>query len=391
MKYYLPIHLDGGNRGCEGIVKGTAKLLGVVPSGMVSLCRDMELDQHLGLDKYTTLVAKRELTFMQKICRKVEYQLASKGQAKTDVLWKYKYGYFLSSMEPSDIMLSTGGDMMCYTDNEVIYTNNFVHKKGMKTVLWGCSMGPENLTTAKESTLRRFSLAYVRESLTYDFFMGLGLQNVCLFPDPAFALESESCDLPECFTKGDVVGVNLSNYVLNGYSLDSAFGKEVKSLFEYILKETDLHVLLVPHVTWPDQDDRVVAKYLMDRYGNTGRFSVLDIDGLNYCQIRNAIGNCRFFIGARTHAVISAYSMCVPTIALGYSIKSRGIAKDVGLDKRLVVDSKNPECGCLVSAFEWLCQNEEPVSQHLSSIMPVYKQRVYGIRDVIESVFAKVR
>ena len=28
MKYYLPIHLDGGNRGCEAITKATSLLLG---------------------------------------------------------------------------------------------------------------------------------------------------------------------------------------------------------------------------------------------------------------------------------------------------------------------------------------------------------------------------
>lgn len=388
MKYYLPIHLDGGNRGCEGIAKGTARLLGVAPAEMVSLCRDMELDRRLGLDKYTTLVEKRGCSLLQKICRKVEYLLASQGQAKTDVLWKYEYSDFLKRMCRDDIMLSTGGDMMCYTDNEVVYTNNFARNKGVKTILWGCSMGPENLTSAKESTLHKFSLVYARESLTYEFFKELGLRNVCLFPDPAFILGREPCDLPACFVKGGVVGVNLSNYVLNGYSLDSAFGKEVKSLFDYILKATDLHVLLVPHVTWPDQDDRIVAKSLMHMYGDTGRFSVLDIDRLNYCQIRHAIGKCRFFIGARTHVVISAYSMCVPTIALGYSIKSRGIAKDVGLDKQLVVDSKKVESGHLTSVFEWLLDNEKSVSQHLSSVMPEYSQRAYGIMDVMATEFA---
>ena len=28
MKIYFPIHLDGGNRGCEAIAKGTAVILG---------------------------------------------------------------------------------------------------------------------------------------------------------------------------------------------------------------------------------------------------------------------------------------------------------------------------------------------------------------------------
>jgi polysaccharide pyruvyl transferase WcaK-like protein len=87
------------------------------------------------------------------------------------------------------------------------------------------------------------------------------------------------------------------------------------------------------------------------------------------------------FIGARTHAVISAYAMCVPTIALGYSIKSRGIAKDLGLDEALVVNSKNFIKGSLLQSFNYLKEHENEIRQHLSEIMPVYKQRTYLIRE----------
>ena len=118
-------------------------------------------------------------------------------------------------------MVSTGGDMMCYGNNYVITTNNYVHAKGIKSILWGCSMGPENLTPEKEKTLHNFSLIYARESLSYDFFKSLGLKNVCLFPDPAFILEPEICELPDCFSKGDVIGINISNYVLGDFSLDT--------------------------------------------------------------------------------------------------------------------------------------------------------------------------
>lgn len=44
------------------------------------------------------------------------------------------------------------------------------------------------------------------------------------------------------------------------------------------------------------------------------------------------------FIAARTHADISAYSMCMPTFALGYTVKSVGIAKDLGLFEGSVTD-----------------------------------------------------
>lgn len=65
------------------------------------------------------------------------------------------------------------------------------------------------------------------------------------------------------------------------------------------------------------------------------------------------------FIGARTHATIAAYSSCVPTLVVGYSIKARGIAKDLfGTDEGYVLPvqalAKKED---LVNAFDWLYQN----------------------------------
>lgn len=277
---------------------------------------------------------------------------------------------------------------MCYGNNYVITTNNYAHANGIKSILWGCSMGPENLTPEKEETLHNFSLIYARESLSYEFLKSLGLKNVCLFPDPAFILEPETCKLPEVFSKGDVVGINISNYVLGAFSLDTPFGKEVVNMLDYIVKETNLHVLLVPHVLWDfpgdRQDDRQTASIIMEKYGKTGRFSKMDVDNLNYCQIRYVISKCKMFMGGRTHAVISAYSTCVPTLALGYSIKSKGIAKDLGLPESMVVDSKHIHHeGYLLDSFKYMYANESDIRKHLCEIMPEYKERTYGIREMI--------
>lgn len=42
MKYYFPIHLDGGNRGCEGIAKGTSVILGVDKSNLIGYCSNVD-------------------------------------------------------------------------------------------------------------------------------------------------------------------------------------------------------------------------------------------------------------------------------------------------------------------------------------------------------------
>ena len=46
--------------------------------------------------------------------------------------------------------------------------------------------------------------------------------------------------------------------------------------------------------------------------------------------------------GARTHAVIAAYSSGVPTLALGYSVKAKGLAEDIfGVDTPYVLPIEN--------------------------------------------------
>lgn len=55
MKYYFPVHIDGGNRGCEAIAKGTAILLNEKKENLHGLCRNIPLDTMLGVDKYVTL------------------------------------------------------------------------------------------------------------------------------------------------------------------------------------------------------------------------------------------------------------------------------------------------------------------------------------------------
>ena len=386
MKYYFPIHLDGGNRGCEAIAKGSAILLGEQPQQLFGYCRDTELDTRLGLAEYLTLIpCRRESYLVDRFLAVINKIFHTNKTLEWRLL--YPYRSFLRLITPDDLVISTGGDMLCYdrNNNHVVYTNNQLHKRGVKTILWGCSMGPENQSKEKLETLFRFSYIYTRESLTYDYFKSLGLKNLCLLPDPAFILEPQSCQLPEYFSAENVVGLNISNYVMGGMSLHGSFGQEVLDLISHILLQTTSQIVLVPHVTWNDgvvnQDDRQMARIISEHFNKPERLHILDIDQLNYCQIRYAISKCRLFIGARTHAVISAYSMCVPTIALGYSIKSRGIAKDLGLDQQLVVDSKNCVKGTLLRSFSYLVANQDAIREHLNHIMPAYKQRTYQIRE----------
>ena len=101
------------------------------------------------------------------------------------------------------------------------------------------------------------------------------------------------------------------------------------------------------------------------------------LDDYNCMELKGFISKCRLFIGARTHATIAAYSTCVPTLVIGYSVKAKGIAKDIfGTYKNYVLpvqSLKNKDD--LINGFDWLKNNEDSIRQHLKNFMPSYREQ----------------
>lgn len=386
MKYFFPIHLDGGNRGCEAIAKGTALILEENKENLIGLCTNMKLDHRLKVDDYITLQPMCKKSILFRAENKIYKSIIHDAWKRKSFIYHYEYTPFLNQMTKDDIMISTGGDTMCYDENQVIYTVDYLHKRGIHSILWGCSIGEKNLTPRKLQALKQFSHIYARETLTQEVLSNHNINNVSVFPDPAFVLEPTPCQLPKCFSRNEVIGINLSNYVMGGFDLNSAFAKEVDSLIKFILQSTDYQILLIPHVLWKGQDDRIISNLIKGKYDLNNRISILDSDNLNYCQIRYIISKCYCFIGARTHAAISAYSTCIPTIAIGYSIKSKGIAKDIGMPEEIIVDSINIRKNQLLDAFCHLLNEADSLSKHLYNIMDSYKQRCKNAIGIIDKL-----
>jgi len=98
------------------------------------------------------------------------------------------------------LYISTGGDMYCYeiSKKEAIVANSTFVRAGAKTILWGCSLEPELLKEPEVvADMKRYTLITPRESITAEALQRAGVvENVKLFPDPAFALEAEKIQLP---------------------------------------------------------------------------------------------------------------------------------------------------------------------------------------------------
>ena len=169
----------------------------------------------------------------------------------------------MSRAARGDVFLSIGGDNYCYPGTErLAVINRNLRKKGVKTVLWGCSVEPsllENPVVAQD--LGGFDLITARETISYEALKDVN-PNTVLVADPAFTLERRDLPLPDGWVEGKMVGINASPLIL-----DSGDGKLVmeayRNLIRRILDTTDLNVVLVPHVVWESNDDRKVLTPLL--------------------------------------------------------------------------------------------------------------------------------
>lgn len=237
-----------------------------------------------------------------------------------------------------------------------------------------------------------FDIVTARESITLENFNKVLDENkVCYFPDPAFVMEPKECSLPYGWKDGYMIGINVSALVTRSKygSNQEIVLKSYFKLIDYILKNTELSIILVPHVM--QGADLSVLRVLYERFVETKRVILIENEFLKAPELKYVISKCRFFIGARTHSTIAAYSSCVPTIVIGYSVKSRGIARDLfGTEDNYVIPVS--DLGTqkeLVDAFKWLQANENEIRQHLNEIMPQYIAKTWEIGDLIKQLLDK--
>ncbi|OPZ93060.1 MAG: colanic acid biosynthesis protein [Firmicutes bacterium ADurb.Bin419] len=299
----------------------------------------------------------------------------------------------LKSAERSDIVFVVGADN--YDKRYGLFEglhllNRQLRKKcGKKLILFDCSMEEEHLDKDVIGDINIFDAVTARESMSFaNLNKYISKAKVNYYPDPAFILKPEYCLLPEAWVEGNMIGINVSNLIVG-----SKYGgnrelvmASYHSLMEFIISNSDLSIALIPHVM--NNADLSMLRLLYDNFKESKRVILIENESLKSTQVKYLISQCRFFIGARTHSTIAAYSSCIPTLVLGYSIKSRGIAKDLfGTEKRYVIDVSKLQTGReLVEGFMWLQQNEQKIKGRLNAIMPGYKDKTWAIGDFIEKI-----
>jgi colanic acid/amylovoran biosynthesis protein len=267
---------------------------------------------------------------------------------------------------------------------------------GRPMVLWAGSIGPFSADRFFEKRMVRHLATYadvsVRESATLAYLQGLGLSSVRLVADPAFVMIPEPWDvsglLPHEAGEG-ILGFNISPLVKNfrGGGGDSASEMEqaVVRFFHDVMKQTSLSLMLIPHVDTVDgaewnSDFLYMQRLLKSAALPADRVSLAPRD-MNAARVKHLISHCRYFIGARTHSTIAAWSTRVPTISIAYSVKARGLNSDLFGDLRYVLETPKVSQASLWESLQKLRADEDGIIALLDQRIPEWQHRARRAAD----------
>lgn len=387
MKIMMYGHDGSLNRGCEAIVRSSSEMIkdGVKGSKIILASGKPETDKML--NKLDEVFNGSAVEFNPNLLQKVRIASEVKLLKSEHYALGKIYKNVIEKIKDIDVLLSIGGDNYCYGEQPGFYEiNRRVKASGKKLALWGCSIGEEDMSERKLEDLKNFDLILARETLTYHMLKNKGLTNMKLVADPAFTMAKEELPLPNGWNENDTIGLNFSPLVANR-NKESA--EAVRELIKHILRVTESTIALTPHVIIEGNDDFKTLNTFYEEFKDTGRIIILP-NNLNAIQYKGYIARMRAFIGARTHATIAAYSNNVPTMVLGYSIKSRGIAKDLFGYERLVLGiNEISNSNKLKNSFDEMIRDENEIREHLNKTIPTIRDMSYKAVEYLNTLMNK--
>lgn len=270
-----------------------------------------------------------------------------------------------------------------------------VHIAGKPIILAPQTIGPFKAFWSRllaRPHIRLSKATFSRDELSLKLTDTLGLTNrVGLASDIALRLPFT----PSAREKGGAktrVGLNVSGLLMNGgYTKSNQFGLRVdyrsliKHLVECFVARPDCTLYLVPHVIseeQPVEDDYSACKELSDEFPGAQlapRFA-------NPSEAKSYIADLDFFMGARMHSCIAAFSAGVPVVPMAYSRKFEGMFGDLGYPH--TVDCVNGETEQI---FESIMMAFEHRERLLSDMMISYQlglERLQRYESELQSIVA---
>lgn len=389
------------NRGCEAIVRGTVKIL-----------RRYYKDPSFFSISHFKNQEQFERQSREESDPAIIHKKTNKRQSKYDPNWLLRlplrgfypelyrnwiYNEMIPHIENSNSVLSIGGDNYSLDygiPRSFTYLDDIVLERKKPLIIWGASVGPFNKIPEYEKYMKKHlqnvTGIFAREPATVEYLDKIGVKdNVYKVADPAFLMDpTEPQSNKKIEIEDDAIGINLSSLMaryLNNGSKESWINR-ASAIVEEIAKRTDNKIYLIPHVTLSDSNDYLFLKEVKERVRTSEEKMILLPPNYNASETKWIISKMKLFAGARTHSTIASLSSYVPTLSFAYSIKAKGINRDIfgHEDYCLNLEKLSPEI--VAKKIELMLEKRKEIRSELKASIPRIEDEAFLAGKVLMEI-----
>ncbi len=250
------------------------------------------------------------------------------------------------------------------------------------------TIGPfknEKLRTKAIRSMEGAKMVMVRDSQSLDYVKSLTSKaHVGEYIDVAFFLPYQKIEFCHDYIH---VGLNISGLLWNGgYTRNNQFGlkadypKAMRQAIDYFLSQPNVRLHLISHVASGERnvESDYAVEYDLWRAYHHERLVLAPLFHTPI-EAKDYIAGLDFFMGARMHATIAAFSAGVPVVPMAYSRKFNGLFVDT-LHYDHLVDLKEDDEECIIGkvkkAFEHRTTLHEEIAHSLATTVRELKEKL---------------
>jgi colanic acid/amylovoran biosynthesis protein len=304
----------------------------------------------------------------------------------------------LATLERSDLLIDMGG--ISFSDGRgVVLAYNAACilpalLLGKPVMKYAQAMGPFRTLLNRQVAkvlLPRLAVIAARGETTRGYLQELGLTNVVLCADAAFALDaddtvaletSQAIQAWDLFEGKKLVGIAASS-VVRAYCQrrDIDYCQIVADFADQITTSGNYGVSLIAHAVRQSKkggrtSDVDTCLTIYERMKNKQHCQLV-IEDLPPSILRAIIGHCDYFIASRFHAMVSALAKGVPTLVTAWSHKYREVLAMFDMEE-WTIGYQALTTASLLGRFETLVRHEDEVrtriARHLPDVMRSSRQ-----------------
>jgi len=251
----------------------------------------------------------------------------------------------------------------------------------------------------------RYSFEVLRSLLGTDFDsschregvdMAFNLREVDLGEKLGSEIHQWIHEKPNC----PLIGLNVSGLIALGrdrakrrFEFRANYLGALVGFIRMVMEQRDIRLLLIPHVMSPvgafESDTEACLNVLEELAPRWHSRIIVAPRHLDECEVKWLISRMEWFCGTRMHSTIAALSSGVPTAAIAYSDKTRGVFESCGVEDQ-VIDPRKLETPAVIAklmeSFESRAHTRHVLSTTIDGVKARATEQFQRITETLEAL-----